>query len=317
MKWLKAFFINLFILLLLLVTLELVSRVILDKIYNRSFDSTLIEDNKYFTSPGLKANAQAMIWGRLFHTDQYGCRQPAKGYKPGKKKWLFIGDSVTEGVGVGDSAVFPSLVFDRNDSLNIFNYSLIGYSVNDYLNVLKSVLAKNDSTIERVSIFYCLNDVYGPTKMAELPVMARQDFMGQASAFMQQNYNTYKLIKLLLFQNSDRYFQYDMQFYKAGDEHFKNAMTTLLLCDSACINAGAAMDVVILPYRSQVSGADVEHRLPQTMVGNYCKSHYIHFLDPSDHLSKLGDPAALYLFADEIHFSRLGHRAVADYLLSQ
>jgi lysophospholipase L1-like esterase len=300
----------------ILCAVEVLSRETLKHIYNRDFDSKLIVDHKYFDSPGLADNASGMVWGKAFHSDAFGCRKQSKPYKSGKKKWLFIGDSVTEGVGVEDSSTFSSLVFRREDSFNILNYSLIGYSDADYLNVLKTLLP-DDSTVAKATIFFCLNDVYGKSKSTDLPVMARQSIMGKLNGLLQTHYSTYKLIKLFLYQHANRYFQYDLQFYKQDDQRFMDAMNILQQCDSVCKVAGVDLNVIMLPYRSQLEGKDAGNKTPQLLVSAFCKLGNIRFSEPIDYLSSLKNPASLYLFGDEIHFSAAGHRAMAGYILSQ
>lgn len=305
--------INLIIVLILLGIMEVVSRIVLHKVYNREFDSSLIENQKYGTSDGLKTNATGTVWGKPFHTDSFGCRVNAKPFNPKKKKWLFIGDSVTEGVGVDDSSTFSSLVSANVDSINVLNYSLIGYSVTDYYSLLQSVLS--DSSIERVTIFYCLNDVYGSRSAKQLPVMGKTNWMGKLNGFLQDKYATYKLLKLILFKNADRYYQYDSKFYETPGP-FQQAIGALGDSKKLCAAKGVKMDMVILPYRSQLSGRDKDNRLPQRIVTEYCQKQGIPVADPLQYLEKQGKPADLYLFSDEIHLSEAGHKAIARFILS-
>jgi lysophospholipase L1-like esterase len=314
-KLLQYLFYNVLTVFILLAVLEMASRAFLHKIYNRDFDSALIVDNKYFTSAGLKENATGIVWGKQFHTDSFGCRSNST-YHSGKKKWLFIGDSVTEGVGMDDSDTFASLVNSDNDSLNILNYSLIGYSVSDYYNVLRSVLKNNERDIKRATVFFCLNDVYGPTPASQLPVMAKHNWQGRLNSFLQNRYATYKLVKLILYKNSDRYFKYDEQFYKPGDAHFAVAMSYLRQCDSVCKAAGVQMDVVILPYRNQVGGRDKKNDKPQVMLQDYLLKNHIAFADALPYLSKQTRFRNLYLFGDEIHFSAEGHKVISEFIRS-
>jgi lysophospholipase L1-like esterase len=302
----------------LLIVLEISARLILSRIYNRSFDSSLIVDNKYLTSTGLKENATGYVWGKQFHTDQFACRKSPVAYSSKKKKWLFIGDSVTEGVGVDDSSTFAALVAKRVDSVNIMNYSLIGYSDADYLNVLKTLLSNPDSSFSKVTIFFCLNDVYGSAKTGQLPVMAKRGLIGTLNAWMQDNYATYKLVKLCAYAFSDSYFKYDVKFYTKGNPYFNESMQRLRECDSICNLSGVTMNVMMLPYRSQLNGRD-NNETPQMMVKDFCAERKITFDAITSTSAGISAPVSgdvLYLFADEIHFSEAGHKMVANYILS-
>jgi lysophospholipase L1-like esterase len=296
---------------MLLITAEAISRVILLRVYNRGFDSSLIIDNKYFNSAGLKSNAAGTVWGKSFSTDELGGRRNPKAASA-KNKWLYIGDSVTEGVGVDDSCTFSSLSSERKKDFQLYNISLIGYSLSDYANVLKYYLPA-DTTIKRVTLFYCLNDVYGTAKSKDLPEMVRNSFIGKANAFLQQNYATYKLLKLLVFSQSNNYFIYDLQFYENTNPRFTEAMNQLYQCDSLCKLNGTEMYVVLLPYRSQVNGKN-DPLLPQQLVQDFCNSEGISCHDASTYLKESKDSENLYLFADEIHLSETGHRVVAHFL---
>jgi hypothetical protein len=96
-----------------------------------------------------------------------------------------------------------------------------------------------------------------------------------------------------------------------------DAMNILQQCDSVCKVAGVDLNVIMLPYRSQLEGKDAGNKTPQLLVSAFCKLGNIRFSEPIDYLSSLKNPASLYLFGDEIHFSAAGHRAMAGYILSQ
>jgi len=304
---------SLMILVGVLLLIEGLSRFVLNQIYNRDFDSTLIEENLYGTSAGLKPNAKSKVWGQQFTTDKYGGRASGVPLNSTKKKWLFIGDSVTEGVGVSDEATFASR--HARDFLNydVLNISLIGYSVTDYYNVLNHWLT-TDTSVELVTLFYCLNDVYGPVKSDALPQIGRQDWVGEVSRFFQQNYGTYKLAKLLAFRYNDRYFQYDLQFYQPEHLYFLNSVNALKVCQELCEAHNVFFQVVMLPYQSQLLSSSPEVLQPQKLLGAYCITNDIEFLDAYQHLKSLDDAKSYYLFADEIHLSEKGHAAIAGFL---
>ncbi len=307
--------VNLITVIAIMLLLEVGCRITLHYVYNRSFDSSLIVDNKYGTSSGLKENAEGTVWGKDFRTDAYGCRKNKVAVDAKKKKWLFIGDSVTEGVGVEDNETFTSLCSEELKDYSVLNCSLIGYSTNDYLNVLTHYL-QTDSGIELVSVLFCLNDVYGSAKSDSLPVMAQgRSATSAVRNFLQQHCATYKLLKLFMFRNANRYFQYDAAFYTADNARFKESMNYLYRCDSLCKAHNVYFNVVMLPYRSQLGDEGKKSRAPQQIVAEYCFSNNIAFFDALDEFDTAGKPAELFLFADEIHFSAAGHKALARYLL--
>lgn len=306
----KTLFINLIIIIVLLGIIELVCRAVLSRVYNRGFDSSLIEERKYGSSDGLKANANGTMWGQQFSTDELGGRKTAS--INGKNKRLYIGDSVTEGVGVDDSSTFAYKMSAIDTAYDVRNISLIGYSTGNYINVIRHYIGR-DTTIASVDVFYCLNDVYGKSRSRELPVMyAQRSFKSRVNAFLQGKYATYTLLKLWVYQNSDAYYRYDESFYENDTYYFKQAKQCLLKCDSICKENGIAFNIVILPYRSQIE--DSTRRLPQNEMAKFCKENGLSYSDALPYLAANSKPKELYLFADEIHFSVKGHQKIAEYL---
>ncbi|MBK8657622.1 MAG: SGNH/GDSL hydrolase family protein [Bacteroidetes bacterium] len=298
----------------LLLCLEFISGYILSQIYNRAFDASMIIENKYGSSAGLKANIHGKVWGHRFTTDEMGGRITSgkkQNKRVGKKKWLFIGDSVTEGVGVDDHSHYSNLFAQQSEMYDIRNISLIGYATADYVEVISHLMIQ-DSTIDRVSVFYCLNDVYGSSKSNELPVMAQKGIFYRINHLLAEQYDTYRLLKLYTLQNASKYFEYDLQFYKKDNNHYKQAMNDLQLCDSICQTRQVKFEVVLLPYKSQLTGN--KNRTPQTLVGQFLSAGNIRFIDATDFLASHHNTNEMYLWADEIHFSDTGHRAVATYL---
>ncbi len=304
--------VNLLVLALLLVIIEMGCRFVLHKVYNRAFDSTLLVDNKYGPTMGMRPNATGKVWGSLLHTDNYGWRKNKVVTSGKKKKWLFIGDSVTEGVGVEDSSTFVSRFSEELRDYDVLNCSLIGYSTRDYKQVLADFFARQDTSVQLVTVCYCLNDVYGATPAGELPVMAKQNLIVRMSSWLQENYGTYRLLKLLVFNNSNRYYQYDASFYRADNPHFNQSMEYLRQCDSLCKAHQVFMNVVIIPYRSQVTGKD--SMTPQEQIIAFCAAKDIAVSDATGYFRKCEEPAALYLFADEIHLSAKGHQRMLEFL---
>jgi hypothetical protein len=293
---------------LLLLGLELISKLVLSRIYNRRFDSSLIDEHKYGSSSGLKANASGVVWGKAFHTDEMGGRRQVHS-KKGKPKLLIIGDSVTEGVGVEDSATFANLLNNSSDSFDVRNISLIGWSVADYKNALDTIIAEDHlHNIKKVCLFYCLNDIYGSTPVKDFPVIARKGILSRVNGLLQNRYATYRLIKLSLYQNSDRYYQYDKALYWDSIK-LNNALHTLFLISEQCKERNIVFEVFILPYRSQLYTHNDQPQQILSAMFNIGDITYYNLLPP---MLKAGSPDDLYLFADEIHLSPKGHQAIAN-----
>lgn len=306
----KLLLVNLLIVFIALLVIEIASRGILSNKYNRAFDSSIIQSNKYFDSDGLRPNSNATVWGKHFTTDKFGFRSTGKPFDKKKKTWLFIGDSVTQGVGVDDSSTYVSLIAKSVDSMNVLNCSMIGWSVYDYKNVIESLLAdtSNPMNISKIIIGWCLNDVYGKAKTNDLPDIADKGWKSQVSAFLQEYYATYRLTKLYATQNSDHYFKYDEQFYKPGNPLLTTALITTNSISSLCSSKNIELQVLSFPYRSSLEKDKGEESISEMKFKSLSSDikEAAHDIPSRD----------LYLFSDEIHFSSLGHHIIASAILT-
>jgi lysophospholipase L1-like esterase len=287
---------------------EIVSRVVLHFVYNRDFDFSIVEKNKYGTTNGLKANQQKTIWGKPFTTDQFGSR-PAKEDRKKKKK-IVIGDSVLEGVGLTDSSVVTSLIQSKYTDKDVLNLSMVGNSSADYANMIDAILDSTKSTfipdIESITVLYCLNDIYGKSSAKELPIMS-SGFVAKCNQVLQY-VALYKLVKLFVYQHSDSYFQYDLQFYRQENK-VHETIDYLVKSKNRCAQKQIAFDVLIVPYQSQF---ETKNLFPQQTLAYYLGMNGVVFRDLFPMLSKHPNYKKLYLFADEIHFSAEGHRMLSE-----
>ncbi len=336
----KLLLANFLIVFIALLAIEIVSRNILNNKYNRSFDSSIIQPNKYFDSDGLKPNANAIVWGKNFTTDAFGFRSTGKPFDKKKKTWLFIGDSVTQGVGVDDSSNYVSLMAKSLDSMNVLNCSMIGWSVYDYKNVIETLLAdtSNPLNISLITIGWCLNDVYGKSKTSELPAVGNKGWKSTVSSFLHEHYATYRLVKLYVTQNSNHYYKYDMQFYVKENEKLLDAVETLDSIFDVCKQHSIEVKLLFFPYHSallKMEKENIRHYMMSLiepadfyyLIDNkkdflvHCKDMWYPIRLKRNNLSiqsgKDIDPKDLYLFSDEIHFSSLGHHIIASIILNR
>jgi lysophospholipase L1-like esterase len=292
---------------------EIVSRIVLHFIYNRNFDFSIVEKNKYGSSNGLKANQTTSIWGQVFTTDQLGSRPGTP--VTAKRKRVFIGDSVLEGVGLEDSTVCTALLQKVDATKQILNLSMAGNSSADYANIIDAIIDSTKPTyihdVDSITVVFCLNDIYGKLAEKELPVMS-SGFMAKCNSLL-QNIGTYKLLKLLIYQHSDKYFQYDLQFYKQ-EQKVHESIDYLVRAKNKCALHQIKLEVLLLPYRSQF---DSKNLFPQQTLAYYLGMNGVPFRDLYPLLAQQKDTKALYLFADEIHFSASGHKAIAAAILGK
>ncbi|MCS6934460.1 MAG: SGNH/GDSL hydrolase family protein [Chitinophagales bacterium] len=299
-----------FALLVIFLMLNLASAYILSVCYERRFDKTLIQERKYFETDGLKPLTCGTVWGKRFCTDRHGGRRPCATPGARKKKMLVLGDSVAQGVGVSDCETFSSIASDVLSAYEVINLSLIGYSTYDYVNVLRH-FAATDTSVAAVHLFYCLNDVYAGSPAGQLPRMGNRNSLAVWSERLQRMMPLYKLLKLWYFRNADNYYRYDAAFYQPENTHFRLALRHLALCDSLCRAAGAKFHITLLPYRSQLNTSGIYAQSPQQLLSDSLRALQIPHRDLLYELNNVENPAALYLFADEIHFSSAGHRTLA------
>ncbi|MBS1623360.1 MAG: hypothetical protein JST83_05035 [Bacteroidetes bacterium] len=289
----------------ILAVLEVAARIVLSRMYDRKFDSSLIEPHKYGATDGLKANASGVVWGKAFHTDEMGGRKHTKD-KKGKRKILVIGDSVTEGVGVEDGQTFANLLNDQIDSFDVRNISMIGWSTYDYRNALLQ-LVKTDSSIQSVYVFYCLNDIYGRSTTKELPPVGQKGWISKVNKALQNGYATYQIIKLLSYRKSDHYYQYDRAFY-LDNTRVNSVMNDLSFMKSICDEKQISFMVILMPYQSQLDGRSDD--LPQKVLSQKMQDHHILYADVLKRLPDVYRMDEMYLFADEIHLSYFGHQNI-------
>jgi lysophospholipase L1-like esterase len=117
----------------------------------------------------------------------------------------------------------------------------------------------------------------------------------------------------LIYQNSDKYFQYDLQFYKQ-EQKVHESIDYLVSAKNKCAQHQIKFEVLILPYRSQF---DSKNLFPQQTLAYYLGMNGVPFKDLYPLLSIHKHPKELYLFADEIHFSEAGHKAIAEAIQGQ
>ncbi|MEX0747788.1 MAG: hypothetical protein WD275_07290 [Rhodothermales bacterium] len=311
--------INILVVSVLLAALEVFVRLAYPEIRPLGTDSRLLADSAFANIPGPRPGAAGRANGVLFRVDSLGFWAYGQRSDSARTSWLLLGDSATMGIGVLPDLTFAGIMADQLQSMRILNPSVIGYASDDYLKVLSVILTSSkyqDLQIRRVTVIWCLNDIYGGVEAAADPDFAVRPFFGPLLTFVQRNVFSYQWLKAVLFDRPYRYFEHDSRLYT--DENVGVAASHLKGIADLCSRHSLECDVVMLPYEYQLrSGADENAFAPQTALTQRLERISVPVLDPSRYLAEMSQsPSELFLFGDGIHFSEEGHRLLADYLIA-
>src|SRR5258708_6903533 len=140
---------------------ELYCRYFLDINLRKTSKDFLVADPSGRVAGNAK-NAKGISFGTDVFSDANGFRVPQ--YYIGKTNnsaVLFLGDSVTFGVGVPEEKTFVGLFRKQVPDVTVYNSAVVGYSLVDYKRVVNSFLPEHPE-IKNVYLFYCLNDFQPP-----------------------------------------------------------------------------------------------------------------------------------------------------------
>jgi lysophospholipase L1-like esterase len=320
-KSLKIIVLDFAIAVVFLLLFEIFIRLSFPEIHPLGTDRALIIDPRYGSSPGLRPEATGVSDGIQFHVDELGFWSYDSASDSSAQGWLLLGDSVTMGMGVEPDSTFAGRLAISNRNHRILNASWIGYSSSDYVNVALALLleprmsAKRLVHVEHVTVFWCLNDVYSDIGPGGHPGDVIRQSGASVLAFLQSNSRTYQWLRNLIFDRPATYFENDLQYYAAPSKQWSSAERDLHTLRDICSRAGVLLDVVVLPYLVQLRHRSESDFVPQRVLTEYLRELGIACYDPTSFIFTLKvDPNKFYRFGDGIHFSKLGHRIVFEFL---
>jgi lysophospholipase L1-like esterase len=271
------------------------------------------ENNVYGDTFGLKPKSKGTSMGviREVNIDRFWSHNSPQDTV---KNWLILGDSVTMGIGVNQDSIYPGLLSFNQDTLRILNPSFIGYSSRDYLNILSNLDDRFKSNLSRVTVFWCLNDVYSNPVNTNSPKGI--SFLGNyITGFIYNRVFTYQWLKKNIFDRPKKYFLYDEQFYSEQNYQYQNSLENIFKIKTITDSLNLKLDVVILPYEYQLR-ANVDY--PQKQMKNDLIDNQINVIDIFSSLKKITDDYEdIFLYGDGIHFSKKGHKIVYDIISKQ
>ena len=313
---LKALFINIVIVFSLFVISEFLVRYLYSEIQLPGTSKNILKDNMYFNSPGLRPNSSGLSNGVVKSVDGKGFWKYSSVKKESSKKVLFLGDSVTMGIGVESDSTFAGIINNTASNISILNSSLIGYSIKDYRNIIeeKFVSYNNIDSITSVYIFWCLNDIYSNYSSKDIPGFNSDGLFSNLVAILRNNSKLFHLLKKIFADRAKAYYLFDKQFYNIKNYDFNSAVNSLIEIKKILNTNKIDVVIFLLPYEYQFRSVEEDDN-PQNLLS--CKLEELEFdvYNFRNDFSKLRKPLSdYYLYGDGIHFSKKGHRLIASIL---
>ena len=287
--------------LFLLIVLEFAVRIFFPQINYQGVQRSLFLENRFGQTMGFVPNSSGEIFGKEIHTDEYGFRQmntPAKYHK----SWLFLGDSVTFGPGIDTDQIFPQLIQNAFQDTKIWNTAVVGYSAPNYLDVTK-VFLPDHHEIEKIVLFFCLNDVYG--NLSLIPSVSTKE---EILSFLRTRSKLYSFVKKTLFDASKMYALYDIGLYKEPNADIDKHLNAIVSIKSIADRLNIDFLVVIIPYEYQLRVGGL--KTPQVLLKDFFAKNNVKSVDLYEEFTPLKSED-YFLYGDPMHLSAIGHKTVA------
>jgi len=297
---------------ILVLGFEGVVRLFGDDITELGTSKELVADNVYGVSPAPRPGASGTSNGVRFDVASFHGLGFWKYDAPpdtAKSSWLFLGDSVTMGIGIDPDSTFAGRFAADHPGFNVLNPSVVGYSLRDYHNVIRT-LSRPDSRvgagIEHVVLFWCLNDLYFGAQVRDT---SRPALLESTLGFLRRHARSYQFLKARLTDRPGVYLEHDAALY--SESALEEAGRLLKDIGSMSEAAGWTLHVVLLPYEAQLrpEGDPGSSLLPQRQMTELLSELGLEPIDVAPAL-RVGEPRDFFLYGDGIHLSNDGHRAV-------
>ncbi len=301
-----GFYLILFIIfpVLLILGLEILTRTLFPHINHQDTETSLFASSGRQISFGWKPGAKGVCFGQEVEIDLLGHRRMA-GPEQWETSWLILGDSVAFGVGVRPEETFVGLLQSAFPTIKMWNTAVVGYAIENYQEVMLDFVL-NTCKVEKVLMFYCLNDVDEPIKSIVAPTG-----IDKILSFLRRNSKFYMLLKGILADRSKTYFLYDLQNYIHHNPRFNKTLHILDEIHGFLENRGIEFVIIILPYEYQLREEKEAHLKPQHLLSKHLRERNISYYDATECIAnKDYDSRQLFLHGDAMHYSKDGHRIV-------
>lgn len=288
---------------------EALTRFLYPEINHQDTQYSLIRENAFGTTAGLKANASGISFGAMITTDEFGYR---KINSPEKYdlSWLILGDSVTLGVGVEAEDTFVALMQKERPTIKLWNTAVMSYSLKNYRDVLFYFPIEKEN-VSRAILFYCINDVLGGLNLQP----SYSNVFSRFISFLRRESKLYLFLKNAFFDRSKSYCLREIRSYDVNSEELRDGLEVIDEMHAYLMEKKIDLTVVILPYEYQLRMRDDQYLIPQKNLSGFFHERGISYLDAYEPFQSLGgNTKRFYLYADGMHFSKEGHRIIYEML---
>lgn len=270
-------------------------------------------------------NGEGVSFGTEVFSDENGFRIP-QGYigKPNDTAVLFLGDSVTFGVGVPEGKTFVGLFRTQMPDVTTYNSGVVGYALTDYKRVAESFLPAHNE-IKRVYLFYCLNDFQPPddakqTKVDDVTLFKSikrgiGSILVNLNEFLGPRSKLFVYITGITADPSRIYFQWDLTLFNVDDDRLRETLASIVEIDRHVKEHNAQFVVFLNPYEMQIREGENANFEPQNRIESFLREKGISFIDTRDRFKGLPSSKDAFLFADPMHLNENGHWIVFGALL--
>ena len=291
----------------------------------------------------------AMITNSLGFRDR-STRQITR--QPSQKRLLIIGDSFTEGVGVGYEKTFAGLLEKAlaPRGIEVLNAAAVSYSPKIYYLKVKHLIETEQLQFDQLAVFIDISDIqnelsYESFEPAEFSAMSRIQF--QIDRFGQQRSLAWHTISKLtqatasahaaadhnadlfpclvgmdpkvmadpLFQESASIWTIKPEvFDKYGKRGLTLALQNMDKLAALCKKSKIKLTVAVYPWPQQIQARNLDN-LQVTTWRKYAKLHGAQFVNLFPKFIDARDHAtvrASYFLDGDVHWNAAGHQLVAD-----
>lgn len=317
------------------ITAEIATRILYRNINSLYIDHNIFLPNAYGPSHGLKKESVGYAYDAEIITDKRGFRIKSnyKNNNGNKPSVIFMGDSITFGIGVKAENTFPELFHNMKQHWTIYNSAVIGYEVRDYKNFADYFIIKNKErlNIKHVILGYCLNDILSESSGAIQEQLEMIRYNNRILLFFRRVFDItgidyylrgysrfYSLVKYRFCDVSKNTTIANRLEYNY-DSSVTSTVNKLQYICSILKENNIYFTVILLPYEYQLREGSQDILFPQIILKNKFDLYNISYIDTYDALNKHIQnmnfkPKDLFLFNDPMHLSENGHKIVAEIL---